>query len=353
LVLSDEERETLQRWSRRAKSSQVLAMRSRIVLACAGGAANVDVAADLKVHVSTVGKWRRRFLRLRLDGLVDEQRPGRPPSITLDRIEDVVVTTLEQTPRSATHWSRTSMAERSGLSPSTIGRIWRDFGLKPHRTDTFKLSTDPLFIEKVVDVVGLYHNPPERAVVLCVDEKSQVQALDRSQPVLPMMPGMPERRTHDYARNGITSLFAAFNIADGTVIGELHRQHRAVEFKKFLVSIDKAVPAELDIHLVCDNYGTHKTPVIRAWLARHPRFHMHFTPTGSSWINQVERWFGFLTEQKIRRGVHKSVAALEKDIRDWIKDWNTNPRPFIWTKTAEEILESLARYLRRISGGPH
>jgi len=353
LVLSDEERETLQRWSRRAKSSQVLAMRSRIVLACAGGAANVDVAAVLKVHVSTVGKWRRRFLRLRLDGLVDEQRPGRPPSITLDRIEDVVVTTLEQTPRSATHWSRTSMAERSGLSPSTIGRIWRDFGLKPHRTDTFKLSTDPLFIEKVVDVVGLYHNPPERAVVLCVDEKSQVQALDRSQPVLPMMPGMPERRTHDYARNGITSLFAAFNIADGTVIGELHRQHRAVEFKKFLVSIDKAVPAELDIHLVCDNYGTHKTPVIRAWLARHPRFHMHFTPTGSSWINQVERWFGFLTEQKIRRGVHKSVAALEKDIRDWIKDWNTNPRPFIWTKTAEEILESLARYLRRISGGPH
>jgi transposase len=350
LVLTDEERVTLTRWSRRAKSSQALAARARIILACADGVSNVEVAADLGVHLSTVGKWRRRFLELRLDGLVDEQRPGRPPSIALDRVEDVVISTLEQSPRGATHWSRASMAAKSGLSKSTVGRIWRDFGLKPHRADTFKLSTDPLFIEKVVDVVGLYHNPPERAVVLCVDEKSQIQALDRSQPVLPMMPGMPERRTHDYARNGITSLFAAFNIADGTVIGELHRQHRATEFRKFLTTIDKQVPAELDIHLICDNYGTHKTPAVRAWLARHPRFHLHFTPTGSSWINQVERWFGYLTEQKIRRGAHKSVQALEADIRAWITDWNTNPRPFIWTKTAEEILESLARYLRRISG---
>jgi transposase len=245
------------------------------------------------------------------------------------------------------------MAKACGLSQSAISRIWRAFGLQPHRTETFQLSKDPLFVEKVVDVVGLYHHPPERAVVLCVDEKSQIQALDRSQPVLPIMPGTPERATHSYIRNGITTLFAAFDIADGTVIGELHRQHRATEFKKFLITIDKTVPAELDIHLVCDNYGTHKTPAVRAWLARHPRFHLHFTPTSSSWINQVERWFGFLTEQKIKRGAHKSVRALEDDIRDWIADWNTHPRPFIWTKTAEEILESLARFCSRISGAGH
>jgi hypothetical protein len=242
---------------------------------------------------------------------------------------------------------------RSGLSRSTVGRIWKDFGLKPHLADTFKLSTDPLFVEKVIDVVGLYHNPPDRAVVLCIDEKSQIQALDRSQPVLPMMPGMPERRSHDYLRNGITTLFAAFNIADGTVIGELHRQHRAVEFKKFLTTIDKTVPEGLDIHVVCDNYGTHKTPAIKAWLARHPRIHLHFTPTGSSWLNQVERWFGFLTDQLIRRGVHKSVQALEHQIREWVSTWNDDPKPFVWKKTAEEILDSLARYLQRVTGNTH
>lgn len=354
LTVTEAERAELVRGARAATSTQAYALRCKIVLACAEpGSFNSQVAAELGVSAPTVGKWRGRFIEWRVPGLADQQRPGRPPSVLLDKVSDVLAATLEEVPQGATHWSRASMARRSGLSESTVGRIWRKFELKPHLSGGFKLSTDPLFVEKVVDVVGLYHNPPERAVVLCVDEKSQVQALDRSQPVLPMMPGMPERRTHDYARHGTTSLFAAFNIADGTVISELHRRHRAAEYLKFLRAIDKAVPAELDIHVVCDNLATHKTPAVNEWIARHPRFRVHFTPTGSSWINQVERWFAYLTTQLLQRGVHKSVQALETDVRTWIGQWNSNPRPFVWKKTAEEILASLAQYLQRISGGEH
>ena len=353
LELTDPEREQLVRWERRRKSSQALALRSRIVLKCAEGLANKEVAEAVGVTPSTVGKWRSRFCELRLDGLSDDPRTGRPATITTEQVEDVLVATLESTPENATHWTRASMAKRSGLSKSTIGRIWRTFELKPHRTDTFKLSSDPLFVEKVYDVIGLYLNPPEAAVVYCVDEKSQVQALARSQPAFPMMPGMPEKRTHDYLRHGTTSLFAAFNTADGRVISSVHRRHRTIEFKKFLQKIDSQVPDELDVHLVCDNYGTHKSPAIRRWLQQHPRFHLHYTPTYSSWINQVERWFAYLTDDLLRRSDHRSVQALEKDIRDWVKAWNENPKPFIWTKPAEEILAKLTRLLTRINGAGH
>jgi len=353
LELSDDERGQLVRWERRRTSSQGLAMRSRIVLACADGLTNRQAAAKVGCHETTVGVWRARFIADRLDGLTDEPRPGRPASISVDRVEDVVVATLEQTPKNATHWSRAKMASRTGLSKSTVGRIWKAFGLKPHLEDGFKLSNDPLFVEKVYDVVGLYLEPPEAAVVLCVDEKSQIQALARSQPAFPMMPGMPEKRSHDYVRHGTTTLFAAMDIASGEVISSIHRRHRSTEFKKFLAKIDATVPAGLDIHIVADNYGTHKSPTIVAWLEAHPRFHMHFTPTYSSWLNQVERWFGLVTQDLLQRSDHRSVQALEKDLRAWASAWNDDPKPFIWVKTAEQILDSIARLLRRINGAGH
>ncbi|MFC7752526.1 IS630 family transposase [Tsukamurella soli] len=353
VTLSGEEREQLERWVRRRKSAQDLALRSRIVLACSTGASNTEVAQRVSVSLPTVRKWRSRFLESRLDGLVDEPRPGRPAVIGVDQVEQVVVDTLESTPRHATHWSRSKMAENSGLSASTVGRIWKAFGLKPHLEEGFKLSNDPLFTEKVYDIVGLYLNPPESAVVLSVDEKSQVQALARSQPAFPMMPGVPERRTHDYVRHGTTSLFAAMNVADGTVISSIHRRHRAVEFKKFLQKIDKTVPDDLAVHVICDNYATHKHPSVQTWLAAHPRFQMHFTPTYSSWINQVERLFAEVTRELLQRADHRSVQALENDLRGWVSAWNDNPKPFIWTKTAEDILASIARYLKRINGAEH
>ena len=353
LVLTAEDRDQLSRWARRRSSAQALALRSRIVLGCTEGLDNKSVAAREQVSQATVGKWRRRFVEFGLDGLSDDPRPGRPPSLTVEQVEDVVMATLEATPKNATHWSRAKMAERTGLSKSTIGRIWKTFELKPHRADTFKLSNDPLFVDKVFDVVGLYLDPPEGAVVLCVDEKSQVQALARSQPAFPMMPGMPEKRTHDYIRHGVTSLFAAFNTSDGTVISSLHRRHRTIEFKKFLTKIDAQVPADVDVHLICDNYGTHKSPAIKKWLAGHPRFHMHHTPTYSSWLNQVERWFAYLTDDLLRRGDHRSVQALEADIREWVQAWNENPKPFIWTKSADQILERLGRLIQRIKGAGH
>lgn len=349
LVLTAEERDTLERWARRHTSSQALALRCRIVLACAEGGTNVEVATRLGIYDDTVGKWRNRFIDRRLDGLHDEPRPGKPRSIGDDDVERVIVKTLEEKPADATHWSTRSMARATGMSQSAISRIWRAFGLKPHLTENFKLSPDPLFIEKVRDIVGLYLNPPEAAVVLCVDEKSQIQALDRTSPVLPLLPGTPERRTHDYRRNGTTNLFAALDVASGNVIADMSPRHRAEEFRRFLNLIDNSVPAELDVHVIVDNNATHKTPSIRRWLVRHPRFTLHFTPTYSSWLNLVERWFAELTNKWLRRGTHNSTRELIGSIRTWIELWNDDPRPFVWHKSADEILNSIALYCGRIS----
>jgi len=353
VVLTDDERETLERWARRHTSAQALALRCRIVLACAEGDSNTVVAERLGASRSTVAKWRTRFVEGRLDGLHDEPRPGGPRSISDDDVERVIVKTLEQTPQGATHWSTRSMAQATGMSQSAVSRIWRAFALKPHLVDEFKLSPDPQFIDKVRDIVGLYLNPPDAAVVLCVDEKTQVQALDRTAPVLPLMPGVPERRTHDYRRNGTTNLYAALNVASGQVIGAMTARHRASEFLAFLKLINADVPAHLAVHVVLDNVATHKTPAVTRWLVRHPRFTLHFTPTYSSWMNLVERWFAELTTKWLRRSTHRSVRELVASIRTWITDWNDNPRPFVWHKTADEILATLATYCQRISDSGH
>lgn len=361
LVLSEDERAELRSLAGRRKTAQALAMRARIVLACASGEQNKEVAARLRVDPNTVSKWRSRFVERRLDGLRDEPRPGTPRSVEDARIEAVIVQTLESLPPAATHWSSRSMARACGLSVSTVQRIWRAFGLQPHRLESFKLSTDPDFVAKVRDIVGLYVSPPEHAVVLCVDEKSQIQALDRSQPMLPMRPGQPARRSHDYTRHGTTSLFAALDIATGRVIGKCYPRHRAAEFRKFLDEIEAAVPAGLAVHVVMDNYATHKTPLIRNWFARRPRWHVHLTPTSSSWLNQIERFFALLTDRQIRRGVFRSVAALKATITAFIKQHNAAPKPFRWTKSADDILASIERFccyngpaqITRTSGSGH
>ena len=353
LKLAVEESNRLIEWTRRHKTSQALALRARIVLACAHNSTNGEVAQRLRITQQTVSKWRKRFIERGLDGLLDEPRPGAPRRIGDEVVEAVITKTLHDKPVDATHWSTRSLARAHGLSHATVGRIWQAFRLQPHRQETFKLSTDALFVDKVRDIVGLYLNPPLKAVVLCVDEKSQIQALDRTQPILPMTPGLPERRTHDYMRHGTTTLFAALDVATGKVIGQLHRRHRATEFLKFLSHLDLNVPAGEQVHVVMDNYGTHKTPAVKRWFARHPRFHAHFTPTSSSWINQVERWFADLTAKQIRRGTHRSTQQLEQAIRTYLATHNQNPRPFLWTKTADDILDSIKRFCLRISETGH
>jgi transposase len=352
-MLTDDEHAQLVAWSRRSKSANALAMRSRIVLAAADGLGNTAIADKLDIHVSSARKWRSRFVAHRLEGLLDEPRPGRPRTVSDDQVEAVITRTLETTPSDATHWSTRSLAAELGMSQTAVSRIWRAFGLAPHKQDSWKLSKDPLFVAKVRDVVGLYLNPPERALVLCVDEKTQIQALNRTAPVFPMLPGTPARASHDYVRHGTSSLYAALDLTTGKVIGALHGRHRAQEFLAFLKKIDANVPADLGVHLVLDNASTHKTPAVQRWLTAHPRFVVHFTPTSASWLNLVERWFAELTTKKLRRGTHTSVRQLNADIRAWIDTWNDNPRPYVWTKTADQILASIGNYCTRINDSRH
>jgi transposase len=353
VTVTAEQRLELERWSRRPKTAQALAMRSRIVLLAAQGGNNKSIAQKLSTTPHTVGKWRKRFAHAGNDGLLDEPRPGTSRKLSDRQVELVLARTLESRPESATHWSTRDMAKACGLSQSSISRIWRAFSLAPHRSETFKLSQDPLFIEKVRDIVGLYLAPPDRALVLCVDEKSQIQALDRTAPLLPMRPGQIERRTHDYARHGTTSLFAALNTKTGKVIGQTQQRHRSEEFRNFLDTIEANVPANLDVHLILDNYGTHKTALIQNWLAKRPRFHLHFTPTSASWLNLVERWFALLTEKQLRRGVHRSTKELKHAITVFIDNHNHDPKPFVWHKTADQILDSVARFCTRTSDSGH
>jgi transposase len=351
IELSDTERETLQRWVRRHTSAQALAQRARIVLACAEGLTNQQVAAAERVHPVTVGKWRRRFAADGLEGLCDAPRPGAERTIADETIEAVIVDTLESTPGEDTHWSTRGMAAKHGISKTTVAEIWRAFGLKPWKQDSFKVSPDPDLIEKVRDLVGLYMNPPDAAAVFAVDEKPQIQALDRTAPTLPMLPTTPQQATHDYERNGTVDLFAALDIASGTVISDIRASHNQDDFIAFLNKINREVPAQLDVHIILDNLSTHKTPKVQRWLLRHRRFHLHFTPTYGSWMNLVERWFSALTTKKLRRSAHRNTKHLAADIQAWVDTWNEDPKPFVWHKSAEQILERLAGYCAAINQG--
>ena len=353
LLLTDDERRTLDQWARRPTTAQRLAVRSRVVLACAEGLTNRAVAKQLHVSSNSVCKWRERFRVRRLEGLTDEPRPGAPRTATDDRIVDVITRTLEGPPAHATQWTTRSMADMAGLSKATISRIWQTFGLQSHRVDTFKLSADPQFVEKVRDIVGLYLCPPDHAIVLSMDEKSQVQALDRTRPLRPMRPGLPARRTHDYIRHGTTSLFAALDVATGKVIGHCHRRHRHQEFLKFLERLDAQLPPTGDVHIIMDNYGTHKVPKVTRWFVRHPRYHLHFTPTSASWLNQVERFFATITTQRIRRGTFENVRALETAIEQYVTHHNEHCKPFVWTATANATLDKVKRFCERTSETRH